>query len=61
MRPPQGQLCGIPEILRPEKNLSKSAKSEPELPGFERAPEVTHPALVGSAMAALPLIGKPQD
>jgi hypothetical protein len=41
--------------------LSKSEKLQPELPGFQRAPEVTHPALVGSAMSALPLIGKPQD
>jgi hypothetical protein len=61
MRPPQGQLVGIPEIPGPGKNLSKSGKFQPELPGFGWAPEVTHPALVGSAMSALPFIRKPQD
>jgi hypothetical protein len=38
-----------------------AAKSQPELPGFQRAPEVTDPALTGSAMSALPLIGNPKD
>jgi hypothetical protein len=61
MRLPQGQLGGIPELPGPVKNLSKSAKSQPELPGFGRTPEVTHPALAGSATSALPLIGKPKD
>jgi hypothetical protein len=41
--------------------LSKSEKSQPELPGFQGALEVTDPALTGSAMSALPLIGNPQD
>jgi hypothetical protein len=41
--------------------LSKFEKSQPELPGFRGAAEVTDPALVGSAMFALPLIRKPQD
>jgi HB1, ASXL, restriction endonuclease HTH domain len=40
--------------------LSKSEKSRPELPGFHGALEVTHPALTGSAMSALPLIGNPR-
>jgi hypothetical protein len=52
---------GIPQILGPGKNFSKSAKSQPELPGFRGAPEVTGPALVGSAMSVLPFIRKPQD
>ena len=52
---------GIPQILGSERNLSKSAKTQPELPGFGWAAEVTDPALASSAMFALPLIYKPQD
>src|SRR5438132_12352024 len=46
--PPQGQLGGISEILGPLKNLPKSDQSQPELPGFQCAPEVTDPALTAA-------------
>jgi hypothetical protein len=46
--------------IQPYEN-NPPAKSQPELPGFGCTPEVTHPALAGSAMSALPLIGKPKD
>jgi hypothetical protein len=43
------------------RNLSKSEKSETELPGFGLPSEVTDPVLAGGATSALPLIRKLQD
>jgi hypothetical protein len=50
-----------PEIPGSGKNVSKSEKSQPELPGFGWEREVTDLLWRSGAMSAPPLIEKPQD
>jgi len=47
------------ETFEPGKNLSKSEKDQPELPGLQRAPEVTDPALAAAAAySQTPYLGR---